>query len=293
LVRFLRQKTVSKMRPKQPSESTFVAWARAPSSDARVRPSVSHLRHTSCHAKERLQCIALSRRDLRGSDQHFFGSAIRKGSIHSGVARRVSRSPFRFLAPCAAARVAAMVEIPTEDSGSPSEDTDEPPRQVVGVFRSQPGNREVSVWYNSDFAWTTGERINMTWLMWCNDWSKWHDGLLFGLFATRIFQPMMDKIGQWILYPTICQECDRFCPAVHYWYGVCSSCWALGSSQVWRWLFDAFGGPPAMNVWRFAVSYPHGVDCIMPMLSTLLSHGSGLHPEFVEVMRHHGSRPAA
>jgi hypothetical protein len=64
LVRFLFQKTVPKMRPQLPSVSTLEAWARASSSDARVRPSVSHLSHIRCHAKSRLQCIAHFQRDL-------------------------------------------------------------------------------------------------------------------------------------------------------------------------------------------------------------------------------------
>jgi hypothetical protein len=176
-----------------------------------------------------------------------------------------------------------MVENSTEDSGSTSSETDES-SFVVGVYPSQLDEREVSVWYNSDFAWTIGDRTLNDWYLWSKEWFEEHEALVIGLFSTRVFQPKVDKIGQWILCPAVCQECDRFVPAPRYWYSVCPSCWAVGSNQVWNWLVNTLGGPPAEIVWRFAVINPKDLDFIRPMEATLYSYGSELHPEFVAVI---------
>jgi hypothetical protein len=176
-----------------------------------------------------------------------------------------------------------MVENSTEDSGSTSSEIEEE-SFVVGVYPSQLDEREVSLWYNSDFAWTIGERTLNDWHVWSKEWFEQHEALVVGLFSMRVFQPKMDKIGQWILCPAVCQECERFVPAPRYWYSVCPSCWAVGSNQVWNWLFNTLGGPPAAIVWRFLVIYPEEFDFIRPMEATLFSHGHELHPEFVMVI---------
>ena len=188
-------------------------------------------------------------------------------------------------------RIVAAMSVPSSedtDADSQAENLNLPPETVCGFDYVGPNNRLQSFWYQSTFPWFR-DAPQLSWWGWCISWERKRKATIWGLFSQRIFVPSPTIPGYWVLDPMRCCECSRLCGTPDYWYGVCSSCWAVGTEQLWRFLEQRVGGPVAQLIWSYGVAYPRGaVDTFLPMLNTLLDYDTGLDPRFVNFMRFWG-----